>query len=477
VSETIDAFAAAGAGRGAPAERVVETSIARIFLFPDWVLKLKKPVDFGFLDFTSLDQRRWALERELAFNRETAPDLYRAVHPITRDAAGTLALGGQGEIVEWALEMRRFPDGALLADRVGDIDGDLAEALGREIARFHIRARPVVGPERLGYVLQSNAGLLRAQAERLGDVEPMLAATQAAYGRLAPMLAARGAGGFVRRCHGDLHLGNIFLEAGRPVLFDCVEFNDVLSEIDVLYDLAFLLMDLDFRGARGAANRALNGWLDEAARGFPELELWQGLAALPLFQAVRAAVRVHVTIHQDQSDTARAYLAAAADHLEPAPLKLVAVGGRSGSGKSWRAREIAPGLGARPGAVVLRSDEIRKRLWGRAPLERLPPEAYVREESARVYGALFEAARACLAAGRAVVLDAAFLNPEERQGAEAVAREAGVEFEGLWMSATPDLLRQRVSARTGDASDADLAVLERQLAMDVGPVAWRVEGE
>lgn len=471
----VDAWIAAGAGRGEPCERVVETSIAKVFLFRDWVLKVKKPVDFGFLDFTTLDKRGWAIGRELAFNRATAGDLYRAVHAVTRDADGALALGGEGATVEWALEMRRFDDGAVLAERARSIDGDLAEALGREIARFHAEAPARAGPHRLAYVLGSNAQLLRAQADTLGEIEPMLAATQAAYDALVPLLADPGQAPLVRRCHGDLHLGNIFIEDGRPVLFDCVEFNDVLSEIHVLYDLAFLLMDMDFRGAGAAANRALNGWLDEAARSLPEAELHAGLAALPLFQSVRAAVRAHVTVHQGEAGLARRYVAAAGAHLEPRPATLTAVGGRSGSGKSRHARRIAPGLGPRPGAVVLRSDEIRKRLWGRPVLERLPKAAYAPEESQRVYGAMFDAARACLRAGRAVVLDAAFLDPAERRGAEALADEAGVPFEGLWMEAEPDVLRARVAARTGDASDADVEVLERQLVRDLGAVTWRRE--
>ena len=469
---------AEGAGRGAAAERVIETSIARVFLFADRVLKLKKPVDFGFLDFTTVEKRRWACERELAFNRETAPDLYRGVHAVTRDERGRLALDGAGEAVDWVVEMRRFDDAALLSQRPGGVEGPLAETLGREIARFHRRGRVIpgeAGRDCLAYVLGSNAELLRRRADDLGAnaVERLIAATRAEFDRLEPLLAARGAAGFVRRCHGDLHLGNIMVEHGRPVLFDCVEFNDALSEIDVLYDLAFLLMDLDFRDARPAANRALNGWLDEAARGFDPAGLWAGLETLPLFQSVRAAVRAHVAVNQGEADVARRYLAAAEAHLAPVPVRLMTVGGYSGSGKTTFARAAAPEMGAAPGAVVLRSDEIRKRLWGRAPLDRLPPKAYAPGQSERVYGALFDAARDALGAGRAVILDAAFLRPGERAAAEDLARGAGAPFEGVWMAAAPDVLRARIAARTGDASDADLAVLEKQLTWDVGEVGWR----
>jgi aminoglycoside phosphotransferase family enzyme/predicted kinase len=474
VTVDVDAFLAAGAGSGERCERIVETSIARLFLFRDRVLKVKKPMDFGFLDFTTLEQRRWALERELAFNRETAPDLYRGVKPVV-GAGGALRLGGEGQPLEWVLEMRRFPDGALLAERPERIDGDLAERLGREVARFHLKAAPVEdGGAGLAYVLASNAQLLRAQAGRLGGgLEPMLSAASAAFERAAPLLEKRARAGFVRRCHGDLHLGNIFLEGDTPVMFDCIEFNDALSQIDVLYDLAFLLMDLAFRGRLVAANRALNGWLDEAARGLADGLLFEGLSLLPLFQSVRAAVRVHVALHQGQDAAARAYLDAAARHLQVEPPRLVAVGGRSGSGKSTYARQIAPGLGGAPGAVVLRSDEIRKRLWKRGPLDRLPSEAYTPQEGVRVYAAMIEAARNCLAAGRAVVLDAAFLKPAERAVAERLGAEAGVAFEGFWMDAPAEVLRNRVENRRGDASDADAAVLERQLAIETGEIGWR----
>jgi predicted kinase len=235
-------------------------------------------------------------------------------------------------------------------------------------------------------------------------------------------------------------------------------------------------MDLAFRGELSAANRAMNAWLDEAARGFPLPDLWTGLRALPLFQSVRAAVRAHVTVNQDEADLARRYIAAAQAHLEPAGARLMAVGGLSGSGKTTHAREAALKLGAAPGAVVLRSDEIRKRLWGAAPLDRLPSEAYGPGQSERVYGAMMEAGRAALSAGRAVVLDAAFLKPGERAAAEALAAEAGVPFDGVWMDAAPEVLRARIAGRKDDASDADLKVLEMQLTLDLGEIGWRRQG-
>jgi predicted kinase len=256
------------------------------------------------------------------------------------------------------------------------------------------------------------------------------------------------------------------------VLFDCIEFDDRLSDIDVLYDLAFLLMDLEVRQQREGANRVLNGYLDEAARSFPE-EMWEGIALLPLFLSMRAAVRAHVSARMKEPDVARGYAAAARRFIAPPGAALAAVGGLSGSGKTWFARVLAPLLGPAPGAVVLRSDEIRKRLWNVAPTVRLPPEAYSQDASARVYGQMMKEAEAVLRSGHAVVLDAVFLKEEERDRCATLAERCDVHFAGVWLEAPGEVLRKRIDARSGDASDANVAVLEEQLTRDPGPVAWR----
>jgi aminoglycoside phosphotransferase family enzyme/predicted kinase len=457
---------------------VIETSAAWIYLYPHRALKVKRPVDFGFLDFTTLEKRHWALERELAFNRETAPDLYRAVHRITHlhhDKETVFDFDGAGETIEWVLEMSRFADQSVLAENPGRVDPGFAESLGREIGRFHggaSRSAPEAGYDGLLYVLNSNANLMRQLADDLGHeaVERLIADTQGEFDRQAGLLRKRGEQGWVRRCHGDLHLGNIVIHDERPQLFDCIEFNETLSHIDVLYDLGFLLMDMRFQGLGQAANRALNGWLDEAARG--DAPPWEGLRLLPLFQAVRAAVRVHVSAYGGDVLLARRYLAEAQSHLEPKKPVLAAVGGLSGSGKSSLSRALAPRLGPAPGAVVLRSDEVRKRLWGRAPLQPLPKEAYASGESARVYATMMEEGEAALKAGRAVILDAVFLREAEREAAGALGERAGVKFAGVWLELDPEVSRARVKARTGDASDADEKVLEAQLLQDPGLVAW-----
>jgi len=280
----------------------------------------------------------------------------------------------------------------------------------------------------------------------------------------------------VRACHVDLHLRNVVLLDGKPTLFDAIEFNDAIACIDVVYDLAFLLMDLEHRGLRPFANLVLNRYLqrrDEA----------EALALLPRFLSARAAVRAKVAASleavagKDGDKAARrtealAYFEQAGRYLDPPPPHLVAVGGLSGTGKTTLARALAPDLGAAPGALHLRSDVLRKQLAGVDELERLPPEAYTAEASANVYAALATRARQALAAGQAVVLDAVFARPEERETAEAVARQAGAGFTGLWLEASPAVLKSRVSARSGDASDATAAVVEQQLTYDLGIISW-----
>ena len=293
----VEAWLRAGAGGRWMCERVGETSISWLFFYPGRVLKLKKPVDLGFADFTTPDQRRWAAQREVAFNRRTAPDIYRRVVTITRRAHGEIGDFASGEALDYAVEMRRFDEDAILARRPPP-DGDFAEDLGRRIARFHLsadRGSAGCGAAGMDYVIRSNADHLTACGGGLdrAAVEDLKALTEAAFGRLRGLLDERAAEGFCRACHGDLHLSNILVEKGEPVLFDCIEFSDRLREIDVAYDIAFLLMDLAQRGADEAASRAFNGWLDEAARGLPASH-WRGLAclaAVPVGARLRARPR------------------------------------------------------------------------------------------------------------------------------------------------------------------------------------------
>jgi predicted kinase len=280
------------------------------------------------------------------------------------------------------------------------------------------------------------------------------------------LLDRRRAGGKVRRCHGDLHLRNICVLDGEPVLFDCIEFSDEFASVDVLYDLAFLLMDLEHQGHAASANLVLNRYLDLTHED-------DGLAAMPLFLSLRAAIRAHVTATAGAPPAeSRAYLDRARAALTMPAARLIAIGGLSGTGKSTLAAALAPELGARPGARVLRSDVIRKRMFGLEPEARLPENAYNEEATARVYAALRDTAAAALAAGYCAIIDAVALRPEERQSFAAAAEKAGVPFTGIWLDAPVAALSTRVAARRGDASDATPEIVKRQSRVDPGRLDW-----
>ncbi len=469
---------AASYGPAAETPERVDTHISHVFLVGERVYKLKRAVRFSFVDYTSLAARERCCRAELALNRRTAPALYRAVRAITRRADGALEWDGAGPAVDFVVEMQRFAERDLF-DRMardGRLDVALMTKLADAVAAFHAEAEPAPGfggSASLDEVIADNHHYLLTGSPPLdrSAVDALFAASRAALGRVSGLLDARRAEGKVRRCHGDLHLRNICLFAGEPTLFDCIEFSDEIACIDVLYDIAFLLMDLEHRGLRGLANAVFNRYLDRA----PELA---GLAALPLMLSTRAGVRSKVAVAALAMGTANAaseagaYLALARDLLEPAMPRLVAVGGLSGSGKSTVAAGLAPGFAPAPGARVIRSDVVRKTLMKVAPETRLPPDAYSAEMNARVYAELRAQAVAALAAGYTALVDATFIDAGQRADIAAAAREAGTPFAGLWLSAPPFVLIRRVEGREGDASDADRAVLMRQLAAETGTISW-----
>ena len=441
-----------------------------MFLGPDTAWKLKKPVRLSFLDFSSLAAREAYCRREFALNAPAAPGLYRDVVPVVRRADGTLALGGDGEVLDWVVRMARIPEGDFLDEVAarGGLDGRMLDALGDSVAAFHASLPPVAGWDLGAAMARVVAG--NALAAREAGLDPAAVAAwesdaAAAIDRLAPHFARRASAGFVRRCHGDLHLGNLCLWQGRPVPFDALEFDEALATIDTAYDLAFLLMDLDRRAGRAAANRVLCRYV--ARTGDAAL-----VGALPLYLSTRAMVRAHVTARMGDRAAGATLLEAAMAYLRPSPAVLVAIGGLQGTGKTTLARALAPALGPAPGALVLRSDELRKRLAGVAPEDRLDPSAYTQEASARVYRELSALAAETLAAGHAAVADAVFLKETERHGIEQVARGAGVAFVGLWLEAPLPVLEARLAARTGDASDADASVAREAAARDPGMIAW-----
>jgi aminoglycoside phosphotransferase family enzyme/predicted kinase len=477
-------FLAEPATHGGAAVKRIDTHAAAVFLAGDAAYKVKRAVEFPFLDFSTLDKRKAALAAEIAANRPFAPDLYGDVIPIVR-RNGALALGGDGNVVEWALKMYRFDEDETF-DRLADagrIDAALIEALARAVASAHARAPVVDAPPwiaALGDYVEQNDSALRERADLFEPraVAELTAKSRAALAHLRPLLITRGAEGLIRRGHGDLHLGNIALIEGRPVPFDALEFDPVVASGDVLYDLAFLLMDLVERKLPEAANLVLNVYL-AATRHPTDLD---ALAALPLFMSLRAAIRAKVTAARlanaasDQRQTiaaqAKAYFTLACDLIAPPPPRLVAIGGLSGTGKSVLARALAPSLAPSPGAVLLRSDVERKAMFGVAEDEKLPPEAYAAEVGERVYAALLGKARRVVDAGHSAIIDAVFARENERAAIADAARQSNVVFKGLFLNADLATRIARVGDRIHDASDADAGVARKQEDYSIGTMDW-----
>jgi hypothetical protein len=470
------AFLESGAAFGGVRPRRIDTHAAHIFLAGDRAWKLKRAVRFPYLDFTSAGQRRAALEAELRLNRRTAPSLYLAVHPVTRDRHHRLAVDGAGGAIDWLLEMRRFGDGALLAEMADNnrLSQLLLTTLANRIVSFHDRAeRKSVANASAHFreIVVGNIASLRLfpnhlPADRVATVERT---SLAALNELASLIDRRGKAGRVRRGHGDLHLANIAVIKGRPTLFDCVEFSEELATVDVLYDLAFLLMDLWQRDLRTEANIVFNRYLDLSA-GDEE-----GVALMPLFLATRAVVRAHVSAAQDSGDLARRYLDLALALLAPVAPRLIAIGGLSGTGKSTLARALGGAVGRAPGARILRSDVLRKRLAGVPPETRLPPEHYTARATHEVYALLAQRAALALAGGQSVIADAVFARAVERGSIAAAAAIGGARFTGLWLSAAESVRVGRVARRSPDASDASADVAMMQSRYHVGRMGdWHV---
>ena len=463
-----------------------ETHGAIVFLAGERAYKLKRAVRFPYMDYSTVERRRQMCMREFAINRRMAPELYLEVRPIVRDR-GSLGFGPPDEmtnVVDWVVVMQRFDQSALLETmrRSDGLTTSLMRLVAETLARVHADAEVTGdfgGEAAVRDVIANNLTLLKARIDRpfpREGVEHYESTASQAINHVAVLLEERRSAGRVRRCHGDLHLNNIFVRNGVPVLLDAIEFNDRFACIDVLYDLSFLLMDLDRHGLRQHANTVFNRYLELSAEH-------SGIAALPLFLSCRAAIRAHTAVatadaiadqgrQRDLLKDASSLMDSAIDYLaEPTP-RLIAIGGVSGTGKSTLAYGLAPSLGGCPGAVVIRSDVLRKQLMGVPDTVRLPDTAYTAETAKQVYAAVAEIASATLASGFTAITDAVYGREDERDAIAQVARRAKVRFDGLWLEAPQALLEQRIAARVGDVSDATTDVLRFQLDRITRPLAW-----
>lgn len=454
-----------------PAGRVelVETHISWVLLAGEFAYKLKKPVRLPFLDFSTLAARRHFCEEELRLNRRTAPELYLEVVPVVRNEQGGARVGAPGEPVEYAVKMRRFA-AEELADamaRRGALDAASVDEIAAAIARFHATAPAADAVSAYG-----TPGAIEAPAlgnfDQIGAPDAGSAARMAALrawtvregARLRPAFARRREQGFVRECHGDLHLGNVAFLAGRAVPFDCIEFDPQLRWIDVMNEVAFLVMDLFAHRLPRLAWRLLNAWLEATGD-------YEGVGVLRYYLVYRAMVRAKIARIRGAEEGFREFLALAETLALAVRPVLVLMHGPAGSGKTV----LAQALLERLGAVRLRSDVERKRLHGIGARSRagagFGAGIYDAASGERTYARLAALAAQVLEAGYPAIVDAAFLEKEQRARLLGEARQRRAPCVIARCTASDATLRGRVAAREQrgeDASDAGIAVLERQLA-------------
>jgi aminoglycoside phosphotransferase family enzyme/predicted kinase len=463
-----------------------ETHISWVILSGDFAYKIKKPVSFGFLDFSSLQLRRHFCGEELRLNRRFSPELYLAVVAITRDERGA-QIEGSGPTIDYAVKMRRFDEEQLL-DNVaacGGLSHSLLRALGRELAQLH-STLPTCHPDPAGGEPGTPAALVEAIEQnfllirkyplpkaQLAQLRAVRQWSQQRYKDLLPVLTQRVLDGWVIDGHGDAHLGNIALVDGAVRLFDCIEFNASFRIMDSVSEIAFLTMDLDARGYHNESHRLLTDYLEY--RGD-----YAGLALLDLYRSYFAMVRAKVSLLREaEQHTALTstdgyreflrYLQLAQRYIEPNRCFLAITHGVSGTGKST----IAGGLVAASGAVRIRSDVERKRLAGLSPEQRSAPrdeaELYGATMSRKTFSRLETLAAMTVGAGFGVIIDATFLHRRVRDSFRELARKLSVPFVIIDCVAEPDQMRERLverERRRQDASEAGVAVMEQQLAVD-----------
>lgn len=462
-----------------PTRRIV-THGAVIILNGDRAWKFKRPVRLRYFDFSTPRRRRDALDDELRLNRRFAPDLYVAVHTIRRSANGALSLDGSGEVVDHVLEMKRFDDDALLITHAhpGGLSDELLQRLAVRIVALHrtskVSADPL-GAQRLQEVVDGNLASMSvfpqiidpAAATELTDRITALVIEH------RELLDERARAGQVRRCHGDLHLANVAIIDGEPTPFDCLEFDAEMATTDVLYDLAFLAMDLWARGLRHEANVVVNTYFDHAdVDGRTDDE--RAFCLLPVMLAVRATVRAHVAAAEGDVVQSREYFSLARRFTESHTPRLIAIGGGSGTGKSTIARAIGGSVDPAPGARILRTDVLRKRLSGVSMDDELPRSAYSDSARAAVYAELFRLTAADLTAGMSVIADAVFGQTDQSTTISDLAEDAGVDFSGVWLELSETERISRIEHRGPDASDADAAVARRQTeTLELPGRRWR----
>lgn len=451
--------------------KLVQTHVSYVLLTGEFAYKIKKTVDFGFLDYSTLEKRRHFCQEELRLNRRTAPELYLDVVSIAKQGNG-YSFGEPA--VEYAVKMRQFPQECLLSQLFerGELGEDLMRRLAGAVADFHLGAETNDYIRSFGEIPQIRQSIDENYEQTLdfvggpqtqAQLEGTRAFTDAFFEEQQELLKRRCDRNWIRACHGDLHLNNICLWQDRLILFDCIEFNEPFRYVDVMFDIAYVVMDLQAQGRRDLSAAFLSCYVERTGD-------WEGLQVLPLYVSRQSYVRAKVTsfllkdpsvdepTKQQASQTAARYYRLAYEYVKPQPGRIVMMAGLSGSGKSTAAQEVV----RQSGAIQIRSDAVRKHLAG-IPLEQRGDDSlYAPEMTQSTYSKLLELGLDLAAMGYSVVLDAKYDRQALRQAVLNRAEAAGIPCEILHCQAPMDVLKQRLQQRSGDIADATVAVLEQQ---------------
>ncbi|MBO0349515.1 AAA family ATPase [Phormidium pseudopriestleyi FRX01] len=452
---------------------LMQTHASFILLTGDYVYKVKKSVNFGFLDYSTLEKRHHFCDEELRLNRQIAPQMYLEVVAVTKQGSG-LELNGNGESVEYALKMRQFPQEALLIHQFeqGQLTQEQMEQLGQVVAEFHRQTPTNDYIKSFGEVAKIRVAIDNnyKQSQLYIDgpqtrqqFEETKAYSDCFFAERSSQFEQRMQLDKIRECHGDLHFKNIALWDNQIVLFDRIEFNEAFRFVDVMYDIGFAVMDMEARGRQDLANGFLNTYLEQTGD-------WQGLQVLQLYLSRQAYVRAKVTslmlddanIAEDEKEEARGtaahYYQVAWQYTQPRQGRLILMSGLSGSGKSTIARQLARATGA----IHIRSDAVRKHLAGISLQSKGGDEIYSPEMTAQTYARLLELGIMVASEGWTVILDAKYDRQGLREEAIGAARDSGLPLEILHCTAAIAVLCDRLNHRQGDIADATADLLDSQ---------------